>query len=970
MPISAPLLATKLTVPPPRPALVARPRLMARLADGLARPVTLISAPAGFGKTTVVAEWLHDSAGEKGSRGAEEQGMLSSAPLPPCSPAQTAWLSLDEGDNDPVRFFAYLIAALQNLDPALGQAAQALLMAQPPPPIETLVATLVNDLTGRAAATALVLDDYHLIHSDAVHQALRFLVEHQPPNLHLILVSREDPPLPFSRLRVRDQIVELREADLRFTPEEAAAFLTRTMGLSLAPTAIADLAERTEGWIAALQIAGLSLQNRRDAEAYIAAFRGDDRYVMDYLMDEVFDRQPPEIQDFLLQTSILETLCGSLCDALLWKRAEEQGSRGAGEKRNARVASPLPPCAPAPPAQAILEHLDRANLFLVPLDNRREWYRYHRLFADLLRYRLQRSYPERLPELHRRACRWYAEAGDSDEAMRHALAIPDPTLAADLAERYLLHLIGSSRIVTYLGWIQRLPAEIVRGRAYLAAGCGWATVLVNQPEAALSYVNSGEIALPHYEPVVSAPEGRQITRAEVAGNLAAIRSYADRLRGDLTGAVEHARQALAALPAEADAIRCAVALNLGLLHLDDGELEPARQALYEAFEAARRSHTNAYAAVSALSQLGGIAAMQGKLREAEGFFQRAVRYGADEAGVAASAPGVGIAHGWLMWLHTQRNELPAAQEHLDRVLEAAGQMGAPATTARATIYQALLAQRRGELDAATVWYAQAEELLRAHPSGGLIQTEWTAFRGQLHLLQGDSAAAAGLLAAQGLKPGDLEEQPTRWLRPRLAGYVLLARVLAARGASQQADGLLERVSALAERIPNTEALLEALALHATLHGDTSRGLASLARALNLAAAEGFVAPFLAAGEPLVKLLRRAISDGIQPGFAQHLLAQLAEEERRRAIAGHVPGASEVPAKSRDSGGTSRLIEPLTDRERQVLRLLAAGLSSTEVAEELVISVSTARSYIKSLYGKLDAHSRQETIERGRRFGLL
>ena len=730
---------------------------------------------------------------------------------------------------------------------------------------------------------------------------------------------------------MRGQLIEIREADLRFTPEEATVFLTQTMGLRLTVAAVTDLVERAEGWIAALQIAGLSLQNRSDAEAYIAAFHGDDRYLMDYLIDEVFSRQPPEIQEFLLQTSILERLCAGLCDAVL----------GISESTNLRIReSQISPCADS---QALLEHLERANLFLVPLDNHREWYRYHHLFADLLRYRLRRACPERLPELHRRACRWHAGAGDPDEAMRHALAIPDSALAANLAEQHMLPVIGSSRLVTYLGWMQHIPEAIIVDRAYLCAGCGWSHVLTNQPEAAQRYADAGELALAHYKPVLSAPDSRPISAAEVAGNLMAIRAYAARARGDRAEAVGYSEQALATLPPAADAIRCAVAYNLGMLRLDEGELEPARQAFYEAVDAAKRARTNPYVAITALSQLGGIAALRGKLKEAENLFQRALHFAADEVGMATPGPAVGVAHGWLMWLDYQRNAIAGAQAHLEHVLAATGQMGMPATTARVYTYQALLAQRRGELDAAVGWYDRAAELLRAHAIGGLVQAEWTAFRGQLYLRQGDGAGAVALLTAQGFTASDLDGQPTRRLGPRLVGYVLLARILAAQGATQRALALLERVAALAEQLPDTEILLAALALRATLlntaRGDPGAGLSCLARALNLAATEDFIAPFLAAGEPLLPLLRQAIAQGIQPGFARKLLETLADEARRWAVAG------QALAGLRDSAG---LAEPPTERERQVLRLLAAGLSSNEIAAELVISISTARSYIKSL----------------------
>jgi LuxR family maltose regulon positive regulatory protein len=851
---------------------------------------------------------------------------------------------------------------------------------------EVILSSLVNDLSARGSQLAgglvLVLDDYHEITTPAIHDALAFLLTHRPPSLHLVILGREDPPLPLSKLRVRGELVEIREGDLQFTVAEAAAFMRQTMGLTLSEAAIVSLAERTEGWVAALQIAGLSLQNRTDAEAFIAAFRGDDRYVMDYLMDEVFGRQPPEIQDFLLQTSILDRLSAALCDAVMGISEGLRPPAGAASANQRNSAARIPAFADSTFAhsQAILERLERANLFVVSLDNRREWYRYHHLFADLLRYRLQRTYPDRLPVLHRRACRWYADAGDPDEAMRHALAAPDMALAADLAEQYLLHMTGTSRIVTYLGWLQRIPDEIVRQRAYLCVGGGWAHVLINQAQVAQRYARAGEAALPAYQPVFSTPEGRAISREEVAGNLAAICSYVERLVGDLPGAIFHAQEALEKLPAEALAVRCAVTLNLGFLRLDAGEIELARTAFFEAFEAARRSRTNVYVANAALSQLGGIAAMRGKLREAESFFDRALHFGQDEAGLAEPIPSSGIVHGWLVWVHCQRNEIDAAQESLNHLLQAATQLGIPETTVRAYLYHARVDLYRGEMAQAEEWLARAEALMQGRAGQGLIGAEWIAFRGQCYLWQGDLKAAAGLLEAQGVKASDLDgphapgSESLRALAPRLVAYGFLARVLVAQGVSRRADALLEQVCLMAEAIPNLEVLLQALALRAvvagSIHGAATRGLPYLERALSLAAPENFARPFLDAGGALAKPLRQAIMQGIQPAFAQKLLVELAEEERKRALHGHMPGVSGTPAKAPASGSMSRFIEPLTERERQALRLLAAGLTSTEVAKELVISVATARSYIKSLYGKLDAHSREEVIERGRQAGLL
>jgi LuxR family maltose regulon positive regulatory protein len=736
------------------------------------------------------------------------------------------------------------------------------------------------------------------------------------------------------------------------------------MGLALSEGAIASLAERTEGWIAGLQMAGLSLREGRGAEEFVAAFRGEDRYVMDYLMDEVFRRQSEEVQDFLLHASILERLCGPLCDALLEVGGLEPASTSSSLPRGTAQAS-----------QEILEHLEHANLFILPLDNRREWYRLHSLFADLLRSRLQRLHPERVPELHRRACHWHVQAGNPDEAMKHALAAADPELAADIAEQFLLQMTGGSRLSTYLVWLRNLPEEVICRRAYLCAGCGWAYVLTHQVDLAERYVQCGETALPHFEPIYSIPDRLWISGEQVRGSLPAIRSYSDRLRGNLPRAIKHAHEALEALPPEALAVRCAVALNLGMLQFDIGDLEMARRAFDEAFETAEKSRGNVYVAVNALSMLGGILVAQGKLREAEAILHRAVRFGTEESKAAVPLPGVGVIHGWLVEIHSQRNEIAAAQEHLDIVLRSVGPMGIPDTTIRAYLYQALLAQSRGEFGVAEEWFQRAEPLIERGPVEDLVRTEWIAFRGQFHLAQGDWASASKLLAAQGVQATDLEEQPApgsaqaRSLGLRLARYLVLARVLLARGALDQAARLLERVCSLAEDCPDFAAWLEALALQAVVaarsRGDAGRALPVLERALDLAAPEGYVRPFLNAGEPLMALLRKAITLGIQPAFAHTLYGELARQERQRvgARAGRVPGGSEA-------GAADLMPEPLTEREQQILRLLAAGLSSTEIAEELVIAVNTARSYIKSIYGKLDAHSRDEAIEKGKQAGLI
>jgi LuxR family maltose regulon positive regulatory protein len=592
-----------------------------------------------------------------------------------------------------------------------------------------------------------------------------------------------------------------------------------------------------------------------------------------------------------------------------------------------------------------------------------------------LRYRLQREALAFVPDLHRRACRWHVQTGSPDEAMRHALAVPDHDLAADLAEQYMVRMIGSSRLGGYLAWIEPLPDELVHERAYLCAGCGWAYLFTHQLDLALCYAEHGEAALPRYVPVSNSSDGRRISREEVRGHLAAIRAYALRESGDLAGAIDYARRAQEALPPEALSIRCVVALTLGELHQVRGEIVEARQALGEAVKLAEASGENPYVALGATAALGSIALMQGKLNEAEELFERATRYGSSESGALLPVPAARLVHGWLALLHYQRNEIDAAQGHLDRVLEAAEQKGDPQATIRVYLYRSLLDQCRGALDSAETWLQQAEQDMRDHTLRDELQTEWIVFRTKLHLARGEVGAASRLLAAHGVRATDLDGQqiPGRVQghqpEERLQRYLLLAHVLLAEGAPDQASELLDGICALAQDRPDVAVSLEASSLRAGIayvyQRDPARALVCLERTLDLAAPEGYVRPFLNVGPLLVMSLRQAIVEGIRPAYAQRLLAALDDQTRQLGAARRSSSSPE-----RVASGATALIEPLTQRERQVLRLLAAGLSSTEVEEELVIAISTARSYIKNLYGKLDAHSRDEAVELGVRYGLI
>ncbi len=519
------LLTTKFYVPPIRPELVPRPRLIERLNAGLHRKLTLISAAAGFGKTTLVSEWL---------AGCERP---------------VAWLSLDEEDKDPLRFLAYLIAALQTIAPNLGKGVLSMLQSAPPPPIEAMLTALLNEISTIPNNFVLVLDDYHVIDSRPVDQTLAFLVEHQPPQMHLVIATREDPPLPLARLRARDQLTELRAADLRFTPAEAAEFLNRMMGLDLRDADIAALEARTEGWIAGLQLAALSMQGRSDAAGFIQAFTGSHRFVLDYLAGEVLERQPERLRNFLLQTAILERLNGSLCEAV----TAEEGGRG------------------------MLESLERGNLFVVPLDDQRQWYRYHHLFADVLQAHLMEAQPEQVPSLHQRASAWYEQNGFPPDAIRHALTAEDFERAAGLIELAWAAMDQSYQSSTWLGWVKALPEALIRARPVLSAGYAWALLDGGELEASETWLQEAErwLDTPADQMVVADKEQFRSLPASIA----TARAYRSLALGDVPGTVKYAQQALELTP-EDDQTRYIQATSLlGLAQYSNGDLEAAEHSL-------------------------------------------------------------------------------------------------------------------------------------------------------------------------------------------------------------------------------------------------------------------------------------------------------------------------------------------------------------------------------------------------------
>jgi LuxR family maltose regulon positive regulatory protein len=895
--MSTPIIATKLYVPPLRPNAVPRPRLIERLDEGLRSRLTLVSAPAGFGKTTVVSEWA-----------------TGCSRLDP--EIRLAWLSLDEGDSDPARFFSYLIAALQTVAADFGQGVLDMLRSPQPPPIESMLTDLLNEIATLPHGVVLLLDDYHLVDSEAVDETLAFLLEHLPPQLHVVIATREDPRLPLARWRARGQLTELRAADLRFTPSEAAEFLNRGMNLDLSAEDITALETRTEGWIAGLQLAALSIQGRSDATGFIQAFTGSNRFVLDYLVEEVLQRQPQRTRSFLLQTSILDKLCGPLCDAVT------------GQKHGNRT----------------LERLERDNLFVVPLDEERRWYRYHHLFADVLQAHVLEEQPDQLPALHRRASEWYEENGSRSDAIRHALCAEDFEWAADLVERAGLMTEDSSQAATWLRWTGALPDELIRSRPVLGAWYACALLGIGELEAAEARLKDAERWL---KPGRS---GRTVVADEeqlrsLLATISVVRAYNALAVGDVPGTLEHAQRVLELLP-EGDHLRREQATALlGMTYWASGDLDAADRVFVD-FSARLLAAGDLPTAISALSVLADVRPALGRLREAADAYARVLRVVVDQG--EPLPPDAADLYRGLAELELERGDPAAAAQHLLRSKELGEQGELPIWRYRWCVARARLSEAQGDLEGALSLLGEAQRVFIRTPAPEARPI---------------SAQKARIWAAQGRLTEALE-----WARERDLSvdddlsylhefeHVTLARVLIARGESERVDGavhdaagLLERLLHAAEEGGRIGSAIEILALQALTHqalGDTSSALGPLERALSLAEPEGYVRVFVDEGAPMARLLEEAASRGIAPDSARRMLA---------AFPSPKPGGAK---------------ELLSDRETEVLRLIAAGLTNREIAERLYLSLFTVKAHARSIYDKLDAHSRTQAVAKARELGIL
>lgn len=913
-----PLLETKLYRPAWSADLVSRSRLIDRIYPQ--RKLTLVSAPAGFGKTTLLAEWI--------------------AAVPTRC---VAWVSLDSSDNDPVVFWSYAIAALRKLHPSLGERSLSLLRSPQPPSIESILMTLLNELTAVEADIALILDDYHAIATQTIHNGIGFLLSHVPPHLHVIIASRADPPLSLARLRSHGDLTELRATDLRFTPEEAAAFLNQGMGLEILAAEVSALEQRTEGWIAGLQLAALSLQGRKDIPDFVAAFSGDDRYIVDYLLEEVLQRQPDRVRHFLLQTAILERLSGSLCDAV----TNQSGGQG------------------------MLETLERGNLFIIPLDNKRQWYRYHHLFADVLQAHALKECPEQIPSLHGQASEWYEQHELFSEAIRHALAAQDFERAADLLEQVWPDMRNRQQEATVLGWLKALPDSLIRTRPILSVAYGLVLLHTGPLDAVEAHLQDAERQLARLgQTIPGQSSAREAQIAEekyrsLPASIANARAFCAQVLGDIAGVITHAQQALALLPTEDDSERGVTAAFLGLAYWTSGDVAAAHQSFSEGLQIFQKLGS-IQIVVSATLGLANIGLAQGMLRATINTCEQALHLAAQQP--VPILRGTADVHLALSEIRYEQGDLAAASQLLQQgeVLREQGSIsGADYLW---WMVKAQLTAAQGNVDAALEHLHEAARLYRRSPVPNIRPIE--ALKVRWWLRQGRLAEALDWVQDRGLS---VDDSPS-YLREY--EHLTLARVEIAQHRHHSAENidqvieLLTRLLAAAEaktRTGSTVKILVVLALAHEAQGDLARAIASLERALTLAEPEGHVRIFAECGSPMARLLREAITRGITPTYTRQLLTALETWGQQPKSTSPLPLSLSV---SEGSPSPQSLIEPLSQRELDVLRLLNTELSGPEIARELVVALSTVRTHTKRIYSKLNVTNRRAAVKRAAELELI
>jgi len=881
--MSEPLLLTKLYIPQPHQKIVLRPRLIERLKEGMQCKLTLVSAPAGFGKTTLVSNWI---------AGCDRP---------------VAWLALDERDKDPARFLTYLVAALQNVKPGIGRNLQAILQSPQPLQIEYILTLLINEISIIEENFLVILDDYHSIDSPQVDRSLDFLIEHQPIRMHLVITTREDPDLHLARLRGRGQCIELRAADLRFTNSETTKFFNRIMRLNLSEQDIDALETRTEGWIAGLQMAAISMQDLQDTESFIQSFSGSHRYVMDYLLEEVFHRQPENIQTFLQKTSILDRMCGTLCDAIL------QDPPGSG--------------------QSILEYLERVNLFIIPQDNERHWYRYHHLFAELLRQRLQQSVTSGneqggVAELHIRASQWYEDHALDVEAFHYAAAANDIERAERIIEGKSIPLHFRGAVTTILDWLTSLPKTVLDARPSLWVRYATLSLVTGQTTGVEETLQAAQAAL-------QGAESDDKTR-DLIGQIAAARATLALSRYQVETMIAQSRCALEYLHPDNLPSRNQALYTLAFAYHLQGDRAAAGRAYTEVLSISQASG-NIFYTILAASGLGEVQELENQLYSAAETYRRVLPLFGDHPQPSAEEAYLGLAHISYEW-----NDLESAEHHGQQSLQLAQQYDR--VIDRFIVSQVFLARlklARGDVVGAATMLAETEQ--SARQQNFLLRMPEIAAVQVLVLLRQGNLAMAAQLAQQFELP------------------LSQARVLLAQGEPSAALAVLEPLRQQMEAKGWADELLkvmvlETIALHA--HGEKDKAVQLLSDALALAEPGGFIRLFVDEGEVMRLLIEK------QSRNRDHPLRDYAD----KLLAAFTP--SDETSESKTNNLRSQIIDPLSQRELEILKLIALGLSNREIGERLFLALDTVKGHNRRIFEKLQVQNRTEAIARARELGLL